>query len=101
MTCDGRTHPVYAWLTPALVGEALIQRMKHGSIYPPEQAGRALESFFTPGNLPALRDSALRATACEVEDQLDVYIRDPPSRTQIACRSPRPLRLYGGCVTRR
>jgi two-component system, OmpR family, sensor histidine kinase KdpD len=55
---------------------ALIQRMKHGNIYPPEQARRALDNFFTPGNLTALRDLALRATAREVEDDLSRYIRD-------------------------
>jgi two-component system sensor histidine kinase KdpD len=56
--------------------EALIQRMKHGNIYSPEQAERALQNFFTPANLTALRDLALRATAKEVEDKLDVYMRD-------------------------
>lgn len=56
--------------------EALIQRMKHGNIYPPEQARRALENFFTAGNLTALRDLALRATAREVEQKLEEYMRD-------------------------
>ncbi len=56
--------------------EALIRRMKHGNIYPPEQAERALENFFTPGNLAGLRDLALRATAREVEDKLAAYMRD-------------------------
>ena len=56
--------------------QALIQRMKHGNIYPPEQARRALDNFFTPGNLTALRDLALRATAREVEDDLSRYMRD-------------------------
>jgi two-component system sensor histidine kinase KdpD len=56
--------------------EALIQRMKHGNIYPPEQAKQALENFFTAGNLTALRDMALRATAREVEQQLSRYMRD-------------------------
>jgi two-component system sensor histidine kinase KdpD len=56
--------------------EALIQRMKHGNIYPPEQARRALDNFFTVGNLTALRDLALRATAKEVEQKLDAYMRD-------------------------
>jgi two-component system, OmpR family, sensor histidine kinase KdpD len=56
--------------------EALIQRMKHGNIYPPEQARRALDNFFTAGNLTALRDLALRATAKEVEQKLDAYMRD-------------------------
>ncbi len=54
---------------------ALIQRMKHGNIYPPEQARRALDNFFTPANLTALRDLALRATAKEVEDDLSQYMQ--------------------------
>ena len=56
--------------------EALIQRMKHGNIYPPAQAQRALDNFFTPQNLTALRDLALRATAKEVEEDLDRYMRE-------------------------
>jgi len=54
--------------------EALIQRMKHGNIYPPEQSQRALENFFTVSNLTALRDLALRATAREVEQKLDAFM---------------------------
>jgi len=56
--------------------EALIQRMKHGNIYPPAQAQRALDNFFTPGNLTALRELALRATAKEVEEDLDRFMRE-------------------------
>ena len=56
--------------------EALIQRMKHGNIYPPAQAQRALDNFFTPRNLTALRELALRATAKEVEEDLDRYMRE-------------------------
>jgi two-component system sensor histidine kinase KdpD len=56
--------------------EALIRRMIHGNIYPHEQAMRALENFFTIGNLTALRDLALRATAREVEDKLAAFMRD-------------------------
>lgn len=55
--------------------QALIRRMIHGNIYPPEQAKRALENFFTLGNLTALRVLALRATAQEVEDKLTEYMR--------------------------
>ncbi len=55
--------------------EALIQRMKHGNIYPIEQARRALEHFFTVENLTALRDLALRATAQGVEEKLSHYMR--------------------------
>jgi len=56
--------------------EALIRRMVHGNIYPAEQARRALENFFTVGNLTALRDIALRVTAKEVEDRLAVFMRE-------------------------
>ena len=56
--------------------QALIQRMKHGNIYPAAQAQRALDNFFTVGNLTALRDLALRATAKEVEEKLSRIMRD-------------------------
>ena len=54
--------------------EALIQRMKEGDIYPPEQAKQALENVFTLSNLTVLRDLALRATAKEVEEKLGIYL---------------------------
>ncbi|HLJ69618.1 MAG TPA: universal stress protein [Chloroflexota bacterium] len=55
--------------------QALIRRMIHGNIYPVEQSKRALENFFTVGNLTALRDLALRATAKEVEEKLAAAMR--------------------------
>lgn len=58
--------------------EALIRRMVHGNVYPPEQARRALENFFTVANLSALRDLALRATAREVEDRLMGFMESIP-----------------------
>jgi two-component system, OmpR family, sensor histidine kinase KdpD len=53
---------------------ALRQRMKHGNIYPPERAERALESFFREGNLIALRDMALRKVAHVCEQNLEEYM---------------------------
>ena len=47
--------------------EELIDRMKDGKIYLPEQAERALVHFFKPGNLNALREMALRRTAAHVD----------------------------------
>ncbi|MCX6613048.1 MAG: sensor histidine kinase KdpD [Acidobacteria bacterium] len=47
--------------------EELIDRMKDGKIYVPEQAERALVHFFKPGNLNALREMALRRTAVHVD----------------------------------
>lgn len=48
----------------------LIQRLKEGKVYVPRQAERALEHFFSPANLTALRELALRRTAERVDDQL-------------------------------
>ncbi len=56
--------------------EVYIQRMKEGSIFPPEQAEQALQTVFTQSNLTALRDLALRATAREVEEKLDTYLHE-------------------------
>jgi two-component system sensor histidine kinase KdpD len=48
----------------------LIDRLKAGKVYIPEQAERALEHFFSRANLTALRELALRRTAERVDDQL-------------------------------
>ena len=48
----------------------LIQRLKEGKVYVPRQAERALENFFSPTKLTALRELALRRTAERVDDQL-------------------------------
>ena len=53
---------------------ALRQRMRHGNIYPPERAERALEQFFREGNLIALRDMALRKMAQVCEQDLEQYM---------------------------
>lgn len=55
--------------------EGARARMEHGHIYPPEQARQALERFFRPENLGALRELALRRTAEEVDEQLDELMR--------------------------
>jgi two-component system sensor histidine kinase KdpD len=56
--------------------EALQARMRHGNIYPPEQARRALDGFFRKGNLAALRELALKRVALGVEQQLQEYMHD-------------------------
>src|SRR5262249_29321816 len=53
----------------------LIQRLKEGKVYVPETAKRATQNFFTPGNLTALRELALRRTAERVDDQMVDYLR--------------------------
>jgi len=43
--------------------EDLLQRLREGKVYIPEQAARAVENFFKLSNLNALRELSLRATA--------------------------------------
>jgi two-component system sensor histidine kinase KdpD len=53
--------------------EELLARLAEGKVYVPEQAARARESFFRPGNLIALRELALRKTAERVDAQMQRY----------------------------
>jgi two-component system sensor histidine kinase KdpD len=53
-----------------LTPDDLIQRLKEGKVYVPQQAERALAHYFSPGNLTALRELALRRTAERVDEQL-------------------------------
>ena len=53
-----------------LTPQDLIERLKEGKVYVPKQAERALEHFFSPANLTALRELALRRTAERVDEQL-------------------------------
>ncbi|HKS92338.1 MAG TPA: histidine kinase, partial [Tepidiformaceae bacterium] len=56
--------------------EALQARMRHGNIYPLDQAQRALEGFFRHGNLAALRQLALQRVSSEVGQQLTAYMHE-------------------------
>jgi two-component system, OmpR family, sensor histidine kinase KdpD len=76
----------------------LIQRLKEGKVYVPEQAGEAVRRFFRKGNLIALRELALRTTAARVDAQMEVYRRDhavpgiwPVAERILVCVSPSPL----------
>lgn len=53
----------------------LLQRLKDGKVYVPEQAARAIDKFFRQGNLTALRELALRRAAKRVDDQMRAYMR--------------------------
>ncbi len=82
----------------------LLQRLKDGKVYMPEQAQQALHNFFRKGNLIALRELALRRTAERVDQQMEVYRRDhavvrtwPTAETIMVCvnmksRGPRLVR---------
>lgn len=55
--------------------EELIQRLHEGKVYVREAAQRALKHYFSPGNLTALRELALRRTAQRVDEQMLSYMR--------------------------
>ncbi|ULA60880.1 MAG: hypothetical protein LZF60_270208 [Nitrospira sp.] len=70
----------------------LLQRLKDGKVYLPEQAQHAIKHFFRKGNLIALREMALRRTAERVDQQMEVYRRDheivgtwPAAETILVC----------------
>ena len=80
-----------------LTPEALIARLKAGKVYRPERVQAALNNFFKIENLAALRETALRQVAEDVE--VKRLVRAParpagpgyaPRRGRAARRSPRP-----------
>jgi len=80
----------------------LLQRMKEGKVYMPEQAAAAIENFFRKGNLIALRELALRRTADRVDEQMQIYRKDkgikdiwPAGERILVCvgHNPRSIRL--------
>jgi len=54
----------------------LIKRLKEGKIYLPKQAELALNKFFRPGNINALRELSLRFTAYRVDKELNEYMQE-------------------------
>jgi len=55
--------------------DELIERLKAGKVYVPQEASRALSHFFTKSNLTALRELALRRAAQAVDAQMLDYLR--------------------------
>ncbi len=53
--------------------DELLQRLREGKVYLPDQAERAIQNFFRKGNLIALRELALRRTADRVDGQMQSY----------------------------
>jgi len=75
----------------------LLQRFREGKVYVPGQAQEAVENFFRKGNLIALRELALRATAQRVDAQMRVYRREhaidkvwPTAERVLVCIGPTP-----------
>jgi two-component system sensor histidine kinase KdpD len=63
-----------------LTPEELIARLRAGKVYPPERVPAALNHFFKIENLSALRETALRQVAEDVEVKRLVRVPDPVVR---------------------
>ncbi|MBL8480834.1 MAG: two-component system sensor histidine kinase KdbD, partial [Rhodocyclaceae bacterium] len=59
-----------------LPADDLLDRLREGKVYVPEQVRHAIENFFRKGNLIALRELALRKTADRVEAAMLQYRED-------------------------
>ena len=55
--------------------DELIERLREGKVYVPDEATRALSHFFSKTNLSALRELALRRAAQAVDAQMLDYMR--------------------------
>jgi two-component system sensor histidine kinase KdpD len=55
--------------------DELIERLKEGKVYIPDEASRALNHFFSKSNLSALRELALRRAAQAIDTQMLDYVR--------------------------
>jgi two-component system sensor histidine kinase KdpD len=80
-----------------LPAEELLDRLRDGKVYMPQQAANAVKNFFRKGNLIALRELALRRTADRVDAQMREYRADQSisriwqaRERLIACIGPGP-----------
>ncbi|MGE0715087.1 MAG: ATP-binding protein [Alphaproteobacteria bacterium] len=55
--------------------DELIQRLRQGKVYVQEQIARAIQNFFSKGNLTALRELAMRVAADRVDAQMTAHMR--------------------------
>ena len=78
--------------------EDLLQRLHEGKVYIPEKAALAMEKFFKPGNLMALRELSMRRAASRVDDQMRAYMESrsiagpwPTAERLLVCVSGSPF----------
>ncbi len=88
--------------------DVLLQRLREGKVYVPEQASRAIDRFFRKGNLIALRELALRRTAERVDAQMRGYMAERGIRETwaagerlLVCVGPSPTAVRLVRATRR
>jgi two-component system sensor histidine kinase KdpD len=94
----------------------LIERLNTGKVYKGEQAERATQNFFTPGNLTALREIALRRCADRVnlltenvrvktnlgfctDEHILVCLSSAPSNAKIIRTAARMAAAFKGAFT--
>ena len=77
--------------------EELLDRLREGKVYIPEQAQRAMQSFFQRGHLVALREITLSAVARKMSAELVDYMKSkaiqaswPSSGKLLVCIGPSP-----------
>jgi two-component system sensor histidine kinase KdpD len=80
-----------------LTPDALLERLRAGKVYVPENVRAAIDSFFRKGNLTALRELSLRRTAEWVDAQMRNYKEGqgihavwPAADRVLVCVSPSP-----------
>src|SRR5262247_4131441 len=83
-----------------LTPDDLMQRLREGKVYIADQAERALKHYFSPGNLTALRELALRRAAERVDEQMVSYMQEhaiagpwPAGERLLVCISEQPAAL--------
>jgi len=81
-----------------LPADELLQRLKEGKVYIPDQASRAIEKFFRKGNLSALREMSMRRAADRVDSQMRTYMQTeaiagpwPATDRILVCISSHPM----------
>ena len=68
---DWIVQEAYELLLIDLPPRELLERLRDGKVYVPEQARAAIDAFFTQTNLNALRELAMQTAAVYVDDELD------------------------------
>ena len=88
--------------------DELLQRLHEGKVYIPAQATQAMEKFFQPGNLIALRELSLRHTAIRVDEEMRAYLETrsipgpwPTRERLLVCVSGSPFSEKLMRITRR
>jgi two-component system sensor histidine kinase KdpD len=78
--------------------DELLERLKEGKVYIPEQIAAAAEAFFRKGNLTAMRELTMRTAAKHVDEQTLAYMKAhaiqgpwPSGERLLVCISPDSL----------